>query len=108
MPPTPASDPRRPECARPCPPRASSWPRRTSRAAPASRRNDSRLAIPRPGEAFGEKPLSPSGNDAALLRSTGVGGLIPPRFEYFAPSAVDEAVRILARFGGEAKGLAGG
>jgi len=34
--------------------------------------------------------------------------LIPPRFEYFAPSSVDEAVRILDRFGGEAKVLAGG
>ena len=34
--------------------------------------------------------------------------MIPPRFEYFAPSSVDEAVRILDRFGGEAKVLAGG
>ncbi len=34
--------------------------------------------------------------------------MIPPRFEYFAPSTVDEAVRLLDRFGGEAKVLAGG
>jgi carbon-monoxide dehydrogenase medium subunit len=34
--------------------------------------------------------------------------MIPPRFEYFAPSSVDEAVRLLDRFGGEAKVLAGG
>jgi len=34
--------------------------------------------------------------------------MIPPRFEYFAPSTVDEAVEILARYGGEAKVLAGG
>ncbi len=34
--------------------------------------------------------------------------MIPPRFEYFAPSSIDEAVRLLDRFGGEAKVLAGG
>jgi carbon-monoxide dehydrogenase medium subunit len=34
--------------------------------------------------------------------------MIPPRFEYFAPASVDEAVQILDRFGGEAKVLAGG
>ena len=34
--------------------------------------------------------------------------MIPPRFEYFAPSSVDEAVQLLDRFGGEAKVLAGG
>ena len=34
--------------------------------------------------------------------------MIPPRFEYFAPSSVDEAVQILDRYGGEAKVLAGG
>jgi len=34
--------------------------------------------------------------------------MIPPRFEYFAPSSVDEAVRLLDRFAGEAKVLAGG
>lgn len=34
--------------------------------------------------------------------------MIPPRFEYFAPSTIDEAVRLLDRFGGEAKVLAGG
>ena len=33
---------------------------------------------------------------------------IPPAFEYFAPSTVDEAVELLERFGGEAKVLAGG
>jgi len=37
-----------------------------------------------------------------------VWGVIPPRFEYFAPSSIDEAVQILDRFGGEAKVLAGG
>ncbi len=34
--------------------------------------------------------------------------MIPPRFEYFAPVSVDEAVRLLDRFAGEAKVLAGG
>lgn len=34
--------------------------------------------------------------------------MIPPRFEYFAPSTIEEAVRLLDRFGGEAKVLAGG
>ena len=34
--------------------------------------------------------------------------LIPPRFEYYAPSTLDEAVEILDRIGGEAKILAGG
>ncbi len=34
--------------------------------------------------------------------------MIPPRFEYFAPASVDEAVKLLDRFGGEAKVLAGG
>ena len=34
--------------------------------------------------------------------------MIPPRFEYFAPSSIDEAIQILDRFGGEAKVLAGG
>jgi aerobic carbon-monoxide dehydrogenase medium subunit len=32
----------------------------------------------------------------------------PPRFEYFAPSTLDEAVSILDRYGDEAKVLAGG
>src|SRR3989454_3118677 len=34
--------------------------------------------------------------------------MIPPLFEYFAPSTLDEAVEILGRYGGEAKVLAGG
>src|SRR3989454_2407190 len=34
--------------------------------------------------------------------------MIPPRFEYFAPSTLEEAVEILGRYGGEAKVLAGG
>ncbi len=34
--------------------------------------------------------------------------MIPPRFEYFAPSTLDEAIEILGRYGGEAKVLAGG
>ncbi|MFQ5553148.1 MAG: FAD binding domain-containing protein [Thermoplasmata archaeon] len=34
--------------------------------------------------------------------------MIPPQFEYFAPSSVDEAVELLERFDGEAKVLAGG
>jgi CO/xanthine dehydrogenase FAD-binding subunit len=32
----------------------------------------------------------------------------PPRFDYHAPASVDEAVALLARYGGEAKVLAGG
>ncbi|MGH7314554.1 MAG: FAD binding domain-containing protein [Candidatus Rokuibacteriota bacterium] len=32
----------------------------------------------------------------------------PPRFEYHAPTTVDEALRLLAHYGGEAKVLAGG
>lgn len=32
----------------------------------------------------------------------------PPRFDYHAPSTVDEAVALLARYGGDAKVLAGG
>jgi carbon-monoxide dehydrogenase medium subunit len=32
----------------------------------------------------------------------------PPKFEYHAPATVDEAVALLARYGGEAKVLAGG
>ena len=34
--------------------------------------------------------------------------MIPPRFEYYAPVSLDEAVNLLDRFGGEAKVLAGG
>lgn len=34
--------------------------------------------------------------------------MIPPRFEYYAPASLDEAVKVLDRFGGEAKVLAGG
>ncbi len=34
--------------------------------------------------------------------------MIPPKFEYFAPASVEEAVQILERYGGEAKVLAGG
>lgn len=34
--------------------------------------------------------------------------MIPPRFEYFAPATVQEAVELLDRFAGEAKVLAGG
>jgi carbon-monoxide dehydrogenase medium subunit len=34
--------------------------------------------------------------------------MYPPRFEYFLPGSVDEAVAILQRFGDEAKVLAGG
>ena len=32
----------------------------------------------------------------------------PPRFEYHAPTTIDEAVALLARYGGDAKVLAGG
>ena len=32
----------------------------------------------------------------------------PPRFDYHAPTSVEEAVQLLARYGGEAKALAGG
>lgn len=34
--------------------------------------------------------------------------MIPPRFEYFAPRSLEEAVSLLDRFAGEAKVLAGG
>src|SRR3970040_47285 len=34
--------------------------------------------------------------------------MIPPRFEYHAPVSLDEAVRLLQRYGGGAKGRAGG
>ncbi len=34
--------------------------------------------------------------------------MYPPKFEYFAPSTLDEALTILQRFGDEAKPLAGG
>ena len=34
--------------------------------------------------------------------------MIPPRFEYYAPATIDEAVGLLDRYGGEAKVLAGG
>jgi len=34
--------------------------------------------------------------------------MIPPRFEYYAPASIDEAVQVLDRYGGEAKVLAGG
>ncbi|MDX1535019.1 MAG: xanthine dehydrogenase family protein subunit M [Thermoplasmata archaeon] len=34
--------------------------------------------------------------------------MIPPQFEYFAPSSVSEAVELLERYDGEAKVLAGG
>ncbi len=34
--------------------------------------------------------------------------MIPPRFEYFAPKSIEEAVQVLDRFHGEAKVLAGG
>ncbi len=34
--------------------------------------------------------------------------MIPPKFEYYAPATIDEAVKLLDRFGGEAKVLAGG
>ncbi len=42
------------------------------------------------------------------LRHRGWGGMIPARFEYFAPSTVQEAAGLLGRYGGEAKVLAGG
>jgi carbon-monoxide dehydrogenase medium subunit len=32
----------------------------------------------------------------------------PPRFEYHAPTSVDEALALLGRYAGEAKVLAGG
>ena len=34
--------------------------------------------------------------------------MYPPRFEYFAPTTLDEALSILERYGGEARVLAGG
>jgi len=34
--------------------------------------------------------------------------MIPPQFEYYAPTSVDDAVALLSRFNGEAKVLAGG
>ncbi len=38
----------------------------------------------------------------------GEEGMIPPKFEYYAPTSVEDAVDLLDRFGGEAKVLAGG
>jgi len=32
----------------------------------------------------------------------------PPKFDYHAPASIDEAVALLARYGGDAKVLAGG
>ncbi len=34
--------------------------------------------------------------------------MIPPHFEYYAPTSVDDAIELLDRFGGDAKVLAGG
>ncbi len=34
--------------------------------------------------------------------------MIPPKFEYYAPASLEDAVNLLDRFGGEAKVLAGG
>ena len=34
--------------------------------------------------------------------------MIPPEFEYYAPTSVDDAIALLSRFNGEAKVLAGG
>ena len=34
--------------------------------------------------------------------------MIPPRFEYFAPTSLDEAISLLSRYGADAKVLAGG
>src|SRR2546428_175401 len=84
------------------------WDRETSNPGPGSRRNVSRPDGRWLASALGEKPLSTPRDDAALFNSTGGWGVIPPRFEYFAPSSVDEAVQILDRFGGDAKVLAGG
>jgi carbon-monoxide dehydrogenase medium subunit len=42
------------------------------------------------------------------LRHRGWGGMIPDRFEYFAPKTVAEAVDLLQTHGPEAKALAGG
>jgi len=42
------------------------------------------------------------------LRHRGWGGMIPDRFEYFAPKTVAEAVGLLQTHGPEAKALAGG
>src|SRR2546425_13232273 len=84
------------------------WDRETSNTGPGSRPNGSAPDGPGPASALGEKPLLRPRDDAALFYSTGGWGVIPPRFEYFAPSSVDEAVQILDRFGGEAKVLAGG
>src|SRR2546426_4123002 len=84
------------------------WDRETSNPGPGSRPSGSAPDGPGPASALGEKPLSTPRHDAALFYSTGGWGVIPPRFEYFAPSSVDEAVQILDRFGGDAKVLAGG
>lgn len=40
--------------------------------------------------------------------ATGDCVLIPPQFEYYAPSSLDEAVELLERYDGEAKVLSGG
>src|SRR5712691_6593033 len=104
---TPASSLRRLGCGRPCLTWTSSSDPGTSRPARRSHGNGW-PPVERSAAVVGEKPLSPPDHDRALLRSTGGWGMIPPRFEYFAPSSVDEAVQLLDRFGGEAKVLAGG
>jgi len=43
-----------------------------------------------------------------MLFLTGGWRMIPPKFEYYAPESIEEAVRLLDRFEGEAKVLAGG
>ncbi len=57
------------------------------------------------------RPLQPRAcpmtGGARALR-VGEEGMIPPKFEYYAPTSVDDAVDLLDRFAGEAKVLAGG
>ena len=61
------------------------------------------------GISITELPMTPS-RLHALIQAARPGGrrVKPPRFEYHAPTTIDEAVALLARYGGEAKVLAGG
>ena len=57
-----------------------------------------------------ELPMSPT-RLWALIESRAAGRprlMKPARFDYHAPASVDEAIALLARYGGEAKLLAGG
>ena len=55
-----------------------------------------------------ELPMTPSRLLAAHRGAAGQRAMKPPRFDYHAPATVEEALALLARYGGDAKVLAGG